>query len=165
MIDCEDPDLKKERFQTYKNIVETFKESEKSRMGYPESLMGILYKSLNEDGKLEFSFEGNLDQKVVDNTPFEANPGSFIEYTTLQIGDPWKDSDSCLTINQQEKEVIGVFSRYLGENLLKGYITSGGTEGNLISLYFSNSANCKLKFNLLLQLKRSTIRSSESISC
>ena len=91
-------------------------------MGYPGSLMGILYKTLNEDEKLEFSFEGKLDQKVVDNTPLDIYPGSLIEYTTLQIGDPWKDSNSCLTINQQEKEVIGVFSRYLGEKNLKGYI-------------------------------------------
>ena len=75
-------------------------------------------------------YPGNLDYDYSDLLP-------FLQYSGNNIGDPFHDSIYVSNTHQIEKEVIGDFS-----DLMKiprdeawGYVTSGGTEGNMYGLY------------------------------
>ena len=56
------------------------------------------------------------------------------------MGDPFKDSEtSLLEVKKHEREIISILEKFYGLPLndARGYVTTGGTEGNFASLWWS----------------------------
>ena len=61
----------------------------------------------------------------------------FLQYSANNIGDPFHDSNYASNTHEIEREVIGTFADMmrLPRDEAWGYVTSGGTEGNMYGLY------------------------------
>ena len=61
----------------------------------------------------------------------------FLSYCANNVGDPFHDSNFLSNTHEMEREVIGHFSDMmrLPRDEAWGYVTSGGTEGNMYGLY------------------------------
>ncbi len=61
----------------------------------------------------------------------------FLSYCPNNVGDPFHDSNFRSNTHEMEREVVGVFSDLmrLPRDQAWGYVTSGGTEGNMYGLY------------------------------
>ena len=61
----------------------------------------------------------------------------FMAYVANNVGDPFHDSNYQINTHEIEREVIGFFADVMGlpRDLAWGYVTSGGTEGNMYGLY------------------------------
>ena len=61
----------------------------------------------------------------------------FLQYSANNVGDPFHDSNFASNTHEIEREVIGTFADMmrLPRNDAWGYVTSGGTEGNMYGLY------------------------------
>ncbi len=61
----------------------------------------------------------------------------FLSYTANNVGDPFHDSNFRSNTHEMEREVIERFAdmMHLDQEQAWGYITSGGTEGNMYGLY------------------------------
>ncbi|SEB68331.1 L-histidine carboxy-lyase (histamine-forming) [Tenacibaculum sp. MAR_2009_124] len=134
--------------QSFNNIYNRIKESSNSFLGYP----------LAKD----FSFS-------------EFAP--FLDLCINNVGDP--ESDSTLTIDTKEieRKCVSFFADMLSASTedVWGYVTNGGTEGNLYGLYlarecysnaivyYSESTHYSVKKNLhLLNMRNVVVRSQEN---
>lgn len=72
---------------------------------------------------------------TVDFTGLEA----FSGYCLNNIGDPYRDSNFRLNTHDFEREVMEWFSGVLraDDKKVRGYVTSGGTEGNMYGIYLA----------------------------
>ncbi len=63
----------------------------------------------------------------------------FLEYSLNNVGDPFHDSNYWANTHEFEQEVIAYFSRLMriSPDEAWGYVTSGGTEGNMYGLYLA----------------------------
>lgn len=101
----------------------------------------------------------------------------FLDVCLNNVGDPESPSTLAIDTKDIEKECIAFFADILSSNMedVWGYITNGGTEGNLYGLYlarerfpsavvyYSESTHYSVKKNLhLLNLKNIVIRSQEN---
>ena len=61
----------------------------------------------------------------------------FLSYCANNVGDPFHDSNFLSNTHEMEREVIGLFADMmrLPRDDAWGYVTSGGTEGNMYGLY------------------------------
>lgn len=61
----------------------------------------------------------------------------FLEFAANNVGDPFSGSNYRLNTHEFEREVIAAFARYTQapEGDYWGYVTNGGTEGNMYGLY------------------------------
>ena len=61
----------------------------------------------------------------------------FFKYCVNNVGDPFDDSNFRLNTHELEREVIAQFANllHLDPEQAWGYVTSGGTEGNMYGLY------------------------------
>ena len=61
----------------------------------------------------------------------------FFSYAPNNVGDPFHDSNFQSNTHEMEREVIGIFAdlMHLPRDEAWGYVTSGGTEGNMYGLY------------------------------
>ena len=61
----------------------------------------------------------------------------FLSYCANNVGDPFHDSNFRSNTHEFEREVIGLFAdlMHLPRDQAWGYVTSGGTEGNMYGLY------------------------------
>ncbi len=92
----------------------------KNKLGYPVSLLTYL--------------------GVVNNKMLGIQPGTIANVLLNNVGDPFKDSEtSLLEVKRHEREVLSILERYYGaeKGSIKGYVTTGGTEGNFASLWWS----------------------------
>ena len=90
------------------------------KMGYPVSLLTYL--------------------GVVDNTIFGIQQKSLANILLNNVGDPEKDSEtSLLEVKKHEREIIKILAEFYGldKDGAKGYVTTGGTEGNFAALWWS----------------------------
>lgn len=90
------------------------------KMGYPVSLLTYL--------------------GLVDNTKLGIKPDSLANILLNNVGDPFKDSEtSLMEVKKHEREIITILERYFGlpKNEARGYVTTGGTEGNFAGLWWS----------------------------
>lgn len=90
------------------------------KMGYPVSLLTYL--------------------GVIDNQNLGIKPDSLANILLNNVGDPFKDSEtSLMEVKKHEREIIYILEKYygLGKNEARGYVTTGGTEGNFASLWWS----------------------------
>ena len=60
-----------------------------------------------------------------------------MRYAINNVGDPFHDSNFQSNTHQIEREVIGIFAdlMHISREQVWGYVTSGGTEGNMYGLY------------------------------
>ena len=65
----------------------------------------------------------------------------FFKYSINNVGDPFEGSNLKITTHDIEKEVVDFFGKLLGANPNDywGYVTHGGSESNLYSLYIARS--------------------------
>ena len=63
----------------------------------------------------------------------------FLKYSPNNVGDPFHDSNFQSNTHEIEREVIGTFAdlMHLPRDQAWGYVTSGGTEGNMYGLYLA----------------------------
>lgn len=61
----------------------------------------------------------------------------FLQFSINNVGDPFTGSNYRLNTHEFEREVVQDFARYTQapENEFWGYVTNGGTEGNMYGLY------------------------------
>lgn len=101
----------------------------------------------------------------------------FLNLCINNVGDPESNSTLAIDTKEIERKVIKFFSNVLNANTedVWGYVTNGGTEGNLYGLYvareafqnakvyYSESTHYSVKKNLhLLQLQNVVIRSQDN---
>lgn len=90
------------------------------KLGYPVSLLTYL--------------------GIVDNKVLGINPDSLANVLLNNVGDPFKDSEtSLMEVKRHERLLIAILERFygLGKDEARGYVTTGGTEGNFASLWWS----------------------------
>ena len=89
-------------------LLETFEAAGRQMMGYP----------VNQD----FDYSKLLP---------------FLQYSTNNVGDPFHDSNYASNTHELEREVIGTFADLMRipRDQAWGYVTSGGTEGNMYGLF------------------------------
>ena len=80
---------------------------------------------------LETTFLGYPCDAAFDYAPLYR----FLEFPINNVGDPFEPSTFRLQTKTFEREVLGFFARLFHVRDFWGYITNGGTEGNLYGLY------------------------------
>ena len=98
----------------------------------------------------------------------------FLKFAINNVGDPYESSTYRLQTKEFEREVLAFFAKllHIKKNAYWGYITNGGTEGNLYGIYaarenlpnapvfFSEHTHYSVKKNVhLLRLNTCTVRS------
>ena len=65
----------------------------------------------------------------------------FLEFSINNVGDPFHESNFRMNTHEFEREVIGTFSdlMHISRDDSWGYVTSGGTEGNMYGLYLARA--------------------------
>ncbi len=99
------------------------------KLGYPVSLLTYL--------------------GIVDNQILGINPDTLANILLNNVGDPFVDSEtSLMEVKKHERMLIHILEKYYGlnKNEARGYVTTGGTEGNFASLWWSKRylINCAL---------------------
>jgi len=109
------------------------------KMGYPVSLLTYL--------------------GVVDNRILGIQPGTLANVLLNNVGDPFKDSlTSLMEVKGFERKLISILEKYYGmkEDEARGYVTTGGTEGNFGAMWWS-------KRNLINQALDKLIKVDDTI--
>src|SRR5262245_55293881 len=104
------------------------------KLGYPVSLLTYL--------------------GVVNNRKLGIQAGTLANILLNNVGDPFKDSEtSLLEVKKHEREIISILEKYYGLPLndARGYITTGGTEGNFASLWWSKRYLINKSLDTLIQ--------------
>lgn len=101
----------------------------------------------------------------------------FLKHPINNVGDPYEKSTNKIDTHEMEREVVGFFAELFRADPKNywGYITNGGSEGNLYGLYlarelypkamvyFSESTHYSVKKNIhLLNIPSITIRAKEN---
>ena len=99
----------------------------------PESAQARLRELLDsfEDmAKSQVGYPVNQDFDYSDLWP-------FLQYSANNVGDPFQGSNFRINTHEIEREVISTFAdlMHLEQDQAWGYVTSGGTEGNMYGLY------------------------------
>jgi len=90
------------------------------KMGYPVSLLTYL--------------------GVVNNNALGIKSGSLANILLNNVGDPFKDSEtSRMEVKRHERQLLAILEKFYGmpEHSIRGYVTTGGTEGNFAGLWWS----------------------------
>jgi len=87
---------------------------------------------LGEYAKTELGYPSAFD---IDYRPLEP----FLAFSQNNIGDPFKTGNYRLNSHQFEREVLAFFARlaHAPKGQWWGYVTNGGTEGNLYGMYLA----------------------------
>lgn len=69
----------------------------------------------------------------------------LLDVAANNIGDPWINSNYALNSMDFEREVLGMFAKWLHapQDNMWGYVTNGGTEGNMYGLYLARELHPK----------------------
>lgn len=101
----------------------------------PPQIQARLDDALNrfeELGRLFAGYPCNQDFDYAALTP-------FLNYVANNVGDPFHGTNFASNTHDIEREVILAFARmlHLPEERARGYVTSGGTEGNMYGLFIA----------------------------
>jgi histidine decarboxylase len=108
------------RLGDYKGLMRYIDYLARHKLGYPVSLL---------------TYFGVINNKVLG-----IKPQSLADVLLNNVGDPFKDSEtSLLEVKKHEREILTIIENYFGieKEGAKGYMTSGGTEGNFAALWWS----------------------------
>ena len=91
-----------------------------------------LLETFDSAGRRMLGYPGNLDFDYSELLP-------FLRYSGNNIGDPFHRTNNDSNTHEIEREVIGSFAELmrLPRDEAWGYVTSGGTEGNMYGLYLA----------------------------
>lgn len=108
------------RTDDYKALLHYVNHLAAHKLGYPVSLLTYL--------------------GIVNNKILGIKPGTLANVLLNNVGDPFKDSEtSLLEVKRHEREIISILEKFYGLPLheARGYVTTGGTEGNFASMWWS----------------------------
>lgn len=114
------PQSAKDSLSNYKVLWRYIEQLANDKLGYPVSLLT------------------HLD--VVDNRALGIQRRSLANVLLNNVGDPFKDSEtSLMEVKNHERKLISILSRFYGmsDTSLRGYVTTGGTEGNFAGIWWS----------------------------
>lgn len=77
---------------------------------------------------------------ILNNEVLGIKPDSLANVLLNNVGDPFKDSEtSLMEVKKHERMLIAILEKFYGmaENEARGYVTTGGTEGNFAALWWS----------------------------
>lgn len=117
-------------FSELLNYIENLAEH---KLGYPVSLLTYL--------------------GIVDNESLGILPGSLANILINNVGDPFKDSEtSLMEVKKHERELIYILEKYYGlkKGDARGYVTTGGTEGNFAGLWWSKRYLINMQLDQLI---------------
>ena len=132
--------------------------------------LDALRSEFEELSRLQVGYPCNQDFDYSDLLP-------FLEYSLNNVGDPFHDSNFRSNTHEIEREVIARFASLmrLEQEQAWGYVTSGGTEGNMYGIYmgrelfpdgvvyFSQDTHYSvLKILRVLNVRNIMIKSSEN---
>lgn len=109
-----------EQVGDFKQLLEYMDNLARHKLGYPVSLLSFL--------------------GIINNEILGIAPGSLANLLLNNVGDPFKDSEtSLMEVKKHERAIIMILERYygLGKDQARGYVTTGGTEGNFAGLWWS----------------------------
>ncbi|MXY88860.1 MAG: histidine decarboxylase [Dehalococcoidia bacterium] len=94
--------------------------------------LDALQQALEETSRRQAGYPANLAYDYSALTP-------FLQYSLNNIGDPFHESNYAINSRAFEREVIAAFANlmHLPAEDAWGYVTSGGTEGNMYGLYLA----------------------------
>ena len=121
-------------------LAEDLRVVSKFKMGYPSSVGGVLYVKFTDDGvkvkkNPEEGYEAFLDHKALGIVP-----ESLAGITINNVGSTFDQSRTRrMECKQVEQEVLFILADFFGipKDLVMGYVTTGGSEGNFVSFWWS----------------------------
>jgi histidine decarboxylase len=122
------------RMDDFKSLLRYVNHLASHKLGYPVSLLTYL--------------------GIVNNQELGIKYGSLANVLLNNVGDPFKDSEtSLLEVKKHEREIIAILEKYYGLPLndARGYVTTGGTEGNFASLWWSKRYLINTTLSLLVK--------------
>lgn len=122
-----------------RELRDNIEEANSHKLSYPESLMTALYNNfptLKEGIDISFKKTAN-NYKVLNFGDVGIVPGSLCDKFLMCLGDPkiWNMNEG-YGLHDCENEVIRMLGKHLEIEKPVGYITSGGTEGNLAGVWW-----------------------------
>ncbi len=111
----------------------------------PEPIAGTAVLDEQSEAKLDALYERLTSERKVSigypcNQRFDYGPlYRFMEFAVNNLGDPFSGSNFRMNTHDFEREVIATFARLtgIGGEDCWGYVTNGGTEGNMYGLYLA----------------------------
>ena len=95
--------------------------------------------------------DGTYNYKIVDNQQIGIIPESLADTYNHCSGDPTNHDSK--ERNPHEQEVIEIMGKLLGIPNVAGYLTSGGTEGNLAAIWFCKNNLIGKSLPLIKEIK------------
>jgi len=77
---------------------------------------------------------------IVNNKALGIQSGSLANVLLNNVGDPFKDSEtSRMEVKRHERKILAILEKFFGlpEKSIRGYVTTGGTEGNFAGLWWT----------------------------
>jgi len=118
--------------------VDTFNNPLNPRSGEFDDL--LTYIKTLADNKLGYPVSLLTYIGILDNELLGIKPDSLANILINNVGDPFKDSEtSLMEVKRHERMLIAILEKFYGlkENEARGYVTTGGTEGNFAALWWS----------------------------
>ena len=118
----------------YKALLRYINQLASHKLGYPVSLLTYM--------------------GVINNQALGIQPGTLANVLLNNVGDPFKDSEtSLLEVKRHERKIIVLLEKFYGlaRDDARGYVTTGGTEGNFAGLWWSKRFLINQSLNLLIK--------------
>lgn len=122
------------RAHSFKVLLHRIKRLARHKMGYPVSLLTHL--------------------GIINNKIFGINQGSLANILLNNVGDPFKDSEtSLMEVKKHERMLIRILAKFYGlkKSDARGYVTTGGTEGNFAGIWWSKRYLINHAMSVLLE--------------
>ncbi len=123
-----------DQLDDYNALLRYITELADHKMGYPVSLLTYL--------------------GVVNNKELGIQSGSLANVLLNNVGDPFKDSEtSRMEVKRHERKLLAMLEKFYGmpEHSVRGYVTTGGTEGNFAGLWWSKRFMINMALQALVQ--------------
>lgn len=120
MLSEDHPQFADNQLDDYKALLRYITHLAHHKLGYPVSLLTFL--------------------GLVNNRELGIKTGSLANVLLNNVGDPFKDSEtSRMEVKRHERKLIAILEKFYGlpERSVRGYVTTGGTEGNFAGLWWS----------------------------
>lgn len=122
------------RIHSFKVLLHRIKRLARHKMGYPVSLLTHL--------------------GIIRNKILGIDQGSLANVLLNNVGDPFKDSEtSLMEVKRHERMVLRILEKFYGltKGDARGYVTTGGTEGNFAGIWWSKRYLINNAMSILLK--------------
>lgn len=124
-----------EKTEEFEDLLCYIKELADHKLGYPVSLLTYL--------------------GVLSNEKLGIKSDSLANILLNNVGDPFKDSEtSLMEVKRHERMLIAILEKFYGleKDEARGYVTTGGTEGNFAALWWSKRYMVSLAIPALIKI-------------